>query len=334
MLAGLLPAWAAVSLVWAAPDSLYYEARPAMGTTVEVYLYAAGAGRAEALFEAAFDEVERIEAAFSTYRPTSELSRINTYADATPVTTDPEVFALIDHALAYSRSTDGAFDITVGRLMKAWGFFRGQGRYPSREELLEARKKTGWAYVTLDSTARTVRFGKMGLQLDVGAIGKGYAIDQVARLLRAQGVEAALIGTGQSSYYAVGAPPGEAGWPVRVPAPFDHAQTLSTVYLRDAALSTSGNYEKFFELEGKQYCHIMDPRTGRPVEGMVQVTVIAPNAADSDALATSVFVLGIDAGATLLDEQAGTAALLVTGPKAQARVVSLGWPEEIAEGIQ
>ena len=329
LLAGILPAGVSSSAAWAVSDSLYVETRQAMGTTIEVYLYAADAGRAAALFEAVFEEIERIEAALSTYRPSSELSRLNTYADAMTVTTDPEVFGLIGRALAYSRHTDGAFDITVGRLMKAWGFFRGRGRFPSRDELTEARKQTGWQYVTLDTTARAVRFGRMGLTLDLGAIGKGYAIDQVARLLRAQGVGAALIGTGQSSYYAVGAPPGEDGWPIKVPAPFDRAQTLSTVRLRDAALSTSGNYEKFFELDGQRYCHIMDPRTGRPVEGMVQVTVIAPNATDSDALATSVFVLGPDAGAALLDDHPGTAALLVTGTVEQAGVVSLGWPEAV-----
>lgn len=332
LLAGILPAGVWAASARAASDSLYYETRTAMGTTVEVYLYAADAGRAAALFEAVFEEIERVEAALSTYRSTSELSRINTYADAMPVTTDPEVFGLIGRALAFSRQTDGAFDITVGRLMKAWGFFRGQGRFPSTDELAEARKQTGWQYVTLDTTARAVRLGRMGLQLDMGAIGKGYAIDQVVRLLRAQGVSAVLIGTGQSSYYAVGAPPGEAGWPIKVPVPFDRAQTLSTVRLRDAALSTSGNYEKFFELEGRRYCHIMDPRTGRPVEGMVQVTVIAPSAADSDALATSVFVLGPDAGKTLLDDHPGTAALLVTGTIEQARVVSLGWPEAVEPG--
>jgi thiamine biosynthesis lipoprotein len=302
-----------------------------MGTTVEVYLYAADAGRAASLFEVVFQEVERVEAALSTYRPSSELSRINTYAVAMPVTTDPEVFGLVGRALAYSRETGGAFDITVGRLMKAWGFFRGQGRYPSEEALAEARRQTGWQYVALDTTARAVRFQRMGLELDMGAIGKGYAIDRAVRLLRAQGVAAALIGTGQSSYYAVGAPPGEDGWLIKVPAPFDRARTFSSVRLRDAALSTSGNYEKFFDLEGRRYCHIMDPRTGRPVEGMVQATVIAPGAAESDALATSVFVLGADAGAVLLDAHPGTAALLVTGTPPQTQVVPLGWPEDVAE---
>ena len=329
-MAGILHAGIGVSLAQAASDSLYYETRQAMGTSVEVYLYAADAGQAAALFEAVFEEIERVEAALSTYRPSSELSRINTYAEAMPVTTDPEVFNLIGRTLAFSRQTDGAFDITVGRLMKAWGFFRGQGRFPSTDELAQARKQTGWHYVTLDTTARAVRLGRMGLQLDMGAIGKGYAIDQVARLLRAHGVTAAFIGTGQSSYYAIGAPPGEDGWLINVPAPFDREQTLSAVRLRDAALSTSGNYEKFFELEGRRYCHIMDPRTGQPVEGMVQVTVIAPNAADSDALSTSVFVLGPDAGAALLDKHPGTAALLVTGTIEQAHVVSLGWPHEVA----
>ena len=143
-LAGILLAGAGASSTRAASDSLYYETRTAMGTSVEVYLYAADAGQAAALFETVYEEIERVEAALSTYRTTSEVSRINTYADAMPVTTDPEVFGLIGRALALSRQTDGAIDITVGRLMKAWGFFRGQGRFPSTDELAEARKQTGW----------------------------------------------------------------------------------------------------------------------------------------------------------------------------------------------
>lgn len=335
-LASILLAGVVASSVWAAPDasypdSLYYEQRPAMGTTVEAYLYAPDAKQAAALFDVVFQEIERIEAAFSTYRSSSELSRINAYAAVSPITTDPEVFGLIGQALDYSRRTGGAFDITVGRLMKAWGFFRGRGTYPSDAALAEARRQTGWQHVVLDSTARTVRFLRMGLELDVGAIGKGYALDRAAAMLRAHGVEAALLGTGQSTYYAIGAPPGKAGWSVHVPMPFDREHVLSTVQLHDEALSTSGNYEKFFELEGTRYCHIMDPRTGHPVEGMVQVTVITSAAAASDALATSVFVLGVEEGIPFLEQYPGTSALLVAGTEEAPRIVTVAWPEVVTD---
>jgi thiamine biosynthesis lipoprotein len=308
----------------AAPLELFRESRPAMGTSFEIHLYAASEAEAAAHFEAAFDEIERVEAALSNYRPTSELSRINASAASGPVVTDPEVFAFLRLALDVSRETDGAFDITVGRLIKAWGFFRGRGSYPSDDELARARAETGWRHVLLDPAARTVRF-TAPVELDPGAIGKGYAIDRVAALLERSGVRAALVGSGSSSIYALGAPPGMAGWTVRVPDPADRSHALATVVLRDRSISTSGNYEKFFRLGGRTYCHIVDPRTGRPVEGMLQTTVTAASAAESDALATALFVLGAEDGARVLEARPGAGALFVTDRPEPDRVVRLNW---------
>lgn len=309
-----------------AREALFSESRPAMGTTFEIHLYAADRDRARELFEAAFEEIERVEAALSNYRPSSELSRINAQAATAPVVTDPEVFALIERAFEYSRRSDGAFDITVGRLMKAWGFFRGSGRLPSEDELARVREQTGWRRVTLDPARRSVRFLAQGLELDPGGIGKGYALDRVASLLREDGVRAALLSSGSSSIYALGAPPGRAGWTVRVPDPLERARALSEVVLKDQSLSTSGNYEKFFRVGGRVYCHIMDPRTGRPVEGVLQTTVIAPAATDSDALSTAVFVLGPERGARLLAGVAGAAGLVVNDRGGAGRVVEIRWP--------
>jgi thiamine biosynthesis lipoprotein len=308
------------------PEVPFSESRPAMGTTFEIHLYAADRGRAGELFEAAFEEVERVEAALSNYRPASELSRINAQAAGGAVVTDPEVFALVARAFEYSRLSGGAFDITVGRLMKAWGFFRGAGRFPSDEELARARAQTGWRRVALDPERRSVRFLTPGLELDPGGIGKGYALDRVAALLRGEGVAAALLLSGSSSVYALGAPPGRAGWTVRVPDPLDRSRDLSAVVLKDQSLSTSGNYEKFFRLGGRTYCHIMDPRTGRPVEGVLQTTVIAPEATDSDALSTALFVLGPERGARLLEGMRGTAAFVVTDRSGAGRLVEIRWP--------
>lgn len=305
---------------------LFHEARPAMGTTFEIYLYADGDARATELFEAAFDEIERVEAALSNYRPSSELSRINASAATRDVVTDPEVFGLLKTSRDYSRTTDGAFDVTVGRLMKAWGFFRGRGHYPSGDELARAREETGWRRVTLDPATRTVRF-LSPVELDLGGIGKGYAVDRVASLLRENGVRAALVESGSSSIYALGAPPGKSGWEVHVPDPIARSRMLATVTLRDESISTSGNYEKFFRLDGRTYCHIMDPRTGSPVEGMLQTTVIAPSATDSDALSTALFVLGPERGGRVLDEHAGAAALFVTDKPEPARIVTVRWPD-------
>ncbi len=300
-----------------------------MGTTVEVYLYAPSSARAAELLEAAFEEIERVEAALSNYRPTSELSRINATAAVAPVTTDPEVFGLIERALDYSRRTNGAFDVTVGPLVKAWGFFDGTGRYPSNDELADARARSGWRNVVLDETTRSVRFLAPGLELDLGAIGKGWALDCAAETLRRHGVSSALLGAGQSTYYAIGAPPDAGGWPIQVTDPLDTARTLSTALLRDRALSTSGSREQSFELGGRRYSHIIDPRTGHPVAGMAQVTVTAPTATDSDALSTAVFVLGPKHGAQLLRGTPETAALLVIETATETALLVLGWPERV-----
>src|SRR5713226_508725 len=306
---------------------LFAQSRQAMGTAFTIYLYASDAGQAAAYFEAAFEESERLDEALSNYRASSELSRINGLAAREPVVTDPEVLQVLERALDYSRRSDGAFDITVGPLMRAWGFFRGQGRYPEADELARARASVGWRHVALDAKARTVRFLVPGVELDLGAIGKGYAVDCVVALLREMGVKSALVDAGSSTIYAIGAPPGKPGWNVRVPQPGNRLQAISAVQLRDASLSTSGNYEKYFRLDGRIYCHIMNPQTGEPVQGMLQTTVITPEATDSDALSTAVFVMGPSAGKRLLQSIAGASAFWVLGNPEARRTVAWRWPD-------
>ncbi len=310
----------------AASEQLFAQSRQAMGTTFTIYLYAADGEHASACFEAAFEEIERLEEALSNYRASSEVSRINQLAARASVTTDPEILQLLQRSLDYSRQSDGAFDITVGPLMRAWGFFRGQGRYPAANELARARANVGWQHVLLDAAARTVRFLVPGLELDLGAIGKGYAVDRVVALLRDAGVRSALVDAGSSTIYAIGAPPGKPGWNVRVPQPGEHSQAISAVVLRDTSLSTSGSYEKFFRLHGRFYCHIMDPRTGEPIQGVLQTTVIAPEATDSDALSTAMFVMGPEAGRQLLKSVPGASAFWVLGNSKAPRTATWHWP--------
>src|SRR5215471_10841057 len=158
----------------AGSEQLFVESRQAMGTTFTIYLYAADGERASQYFDAAFEEIERLDEALSNYRASSELSRINRLAGHEPVTTDPEVFQLLERSLDYGRRSGGAFDITVGPLMRAWGFFRGQGRYPAADDLSKARASVGWQHVVLDPATRTVRFLVPGLELDLDGIGKGH----------------------------------------------------------------------------------------------------------------------------------------------------------------
>jgi thiamine biosynthesis lipoprotein len=297
-----------------------------MGTVFTLYLYARDDLDAQTSFEVAFEEIERVEEALSNYRASSELSRINRLAAQQAVTTDPEVFDLLATALAYGHQSHGAFDITVGPLMRAWGFFRGEGRYPTKDELSRAREIVGQDKVQLDAATRTVRFACAGVELDLGAIGKGYAVDRVVQVLREAGVHAALVDAGSSTLYAMNAPPGKNGWTLRVPDPQDRSQTLSTVVLRDESLSTSGSYENFFQLDGRSYCHVMDPREGIPVQGVLQTTLIASDSTTTDALSNAMFVLGPEAGMKMLSTVPDARGLWVSGPGPQ-RLAKWRWQE-------
>ena len=304
---------------------LFVQSRNAMGTVFTIYLYVRSEPEAQALFESAFDEIERLDETLSNYRESSELSRINRLAAHQAVTTDPEVFSLLETAVDFSRRSDAAFDITVGPLMRAWGFFRGNGHRPSEDELRLARETVGFHNLLLHAPARTVRFAVPSLELDFGAIGKGYAVDCVAAVLVEAGVESGFIDAGSSTVYAMGAPPGKNGWKVRLPDPQARSQTLSSVTLRDQSLSTSGNYEQFFEIEGRRYCHIMDPRTATPVQGILQTTLIATDSTTTDALSNAMFVLGPEAGSKLLASVPDSRGLWILDAPEPQRVVRWQW---------
>ena len=310
-------------------EQLFTESHPAMGTTYMISLYATSPARAAVLFMAAFDEIDRVDDLLSNYKETSELSRISRLGYPGPVTTDPETFRFLEISFNYSRQSDGAFDITVGPLMRAWGFFRGTGHYPTREELAKALASTGWQHVHLDPTARTIRFDVPGMELDPGGIGKGYAVERVITLLRSLGVKTALVDAGSSTIYALGAPPGQDGWVVRIPVPGDRTKTISSVTLRDTSLSTSGDYEKFFQLDGKIYCHIMDPKTGEPIHGMLQTTVITPNPTDSDALSLVMFGMGPEGAEKMMEPIPATSGLWIMGTPDAMRVARWRWPADV-----
>ena len=268
------------------------ESRYSMGCVYSIVAY----GRDHALLRQslkdALDEVDRLDRLMSHYKPESELTRINRLAYPGPLKIDSELFDFLDESLRYSRQSGGAFDITVGPLMKAWGFFRGEGRMPTKAEIQAARNKIGYRHVRLDREAETISFDREGIELDLGGIAKGYAVDRAAAVLRKAGVKSALISAGGSTIYALGAPPGASAWPVRIQDPLDSTRTALTVRLKDRALSVSGSAEKYFELEGVRYSHIMDPRTGRPVQGVLSVAVIADSGMAGDALDNVLFVLG------------------------------------------
>lgn len=311
---------------------LYRTTHPAMGTEYSLYLFAGSREEAESIARPVFQEVDRVDGLLSNYQPGSELSRINREAFQHDVTTDPETFRFLETCLAWSERSRGAFDISVGKLMKVWKFFGASGALPAPEELAAARKDVGWEKIKLDRTARTVRFLAAGIELDPGGVGKGYAVDRAVRVLRAKQVATALLSAGSSTIYALGAPPEEPGWKVRVPSVREGQDTVSTVILRDTSLSTANLSEKNFVHEGHFYGAIMDPRTLRPVERMLQVTVISPSATDSDALSNALFVSGPEDRAALLEGRQQDCALVIKGEQFATEYEVIRWPAEIANG--
>ena len=265
----------------------------AMGATYSIALYGYDRVKMEAAADAAFDEVRRLDDLLSNYLPGSEWSEVNRNAAAKPVKVSPELFALLSACVEYSRESEGAFDITVGPLMKVWGFYKGSGHLPHKPEIVAALAKVGYRHILLDPAAGTVRFDRPGVELDPGGIGKGYAVDRMVEVLKRNGVRTALVAGSGSSIYGMGAPPDEPrGWPVKIKDPWDNRKTMAEVWLKDSSMSTSGSYEKFFRAEGKIYAHIMDPRTGYPAQGSVSVSVIAPRTLDSEVWAKPYFVNG------------------------------------------
>ena len=271
--------------------------------------YAADAEALPRVLSDAFDEVDRIDRLMSHYKAASELSRVNREAARHPVTVDPELFGLIAESMRYSRESDGAFDITVGPLMKAWGFFRGDGHIPADGELTAARRHVGASHVILDAASASIAFDEPGVELDMGGIAKGYAVDRVVRLLRERHVSAALISAGGSTVYGLGSPPGRDAWSIDIQDPIDSQKIALSVGLKDRALSVAGSSEKSFEADGVRYSHIMDPRTGRPVQGMLSVAVLAPTGTAGDALDDALFVLGVEAGRSYLRRLPGVEAM-------------------------
>jgi thiamine biosynthesis lipoprotein len=265
----------------------------AMGSTFGVVLYGEDRAHLDAAARAALDEAHRLDGLLSNYQADSEWSAVNRAAASRPVKVSEELFALLADCVRYSADSDGAFDITVGPLMRVWGFYRGEGALPKRGEVDGALRRVGYRHIVLDRTAKTVRFGVPGLELDPGGIGKGYAVDRMAEVLAARGVTAALISASGSSIYGRGAPPDEPrGWPVTIRSPKDGEAVAAEIFLKDMAVSTSGSYEKFFWADGRIYAHIIDPRTGYPARDVASVSVVAPRAIDTEAWTKPYFING------------------------------------------
>jgi FAD:protein FMN transferase len=300
----------AIALASCAPSSPSSKEGFALGTVCRVSVYGRDAPKA---VDAVFTRLAEIERRMSANLPASEVSLVSANAGKAPVAVSEDTYFVLGVALEYARLTEGAFDPTVGPLVKLWGIGTDDARVPSRAEIDAARALVDYRGVKTDDATRSVFLERAGMALDLGAIAKGYAADEAAAILRKGGVKRAIIDLG-GNIYVIGSK--AKGKPFRIgiqdPAQ-ERNRYIGILPAENLTLVTSGAYERFFTEGGKRYHHILDIATGYPAEsGLVSVTIIAPKSIRADALSTSVFILGRERGAALLAGQAGVSAILVS----------------------
>jgi FAD:protein FMN transferase len=280
-----------------------------MGTRVKIVFYAANEETAKIASKAAFARIAELDGIMSDYRPTSELMQLCAKAGGEPVRVSEDLFTVLEKSVAVSRNSDGAFDITVGPVVRLWRIARRTQQLPDKESLARALALVGYQNIKLDAKNRTVQLLKPGMQLDLGGIAKGFAADCALAVLKKHGIDRALVAAGGD--IAVGAPPPDAeGWKIGI-QPVEGGEPRRYLMLKDAAVSTSGDFEQYVFIDGKRYSHIVDPRTGLGLVGRMSVTVVARHGLTSDPTTKTVCVLGPERGLKLIDEQEGVAAMMV-----------------------
>jgi thiamine biosynthesis lipoprotein len=288
-----------------------------MACEFEVCLPAAIADDASGAAMEALDLVNRLEGELSYFREQSIVSEINRRASKEAVEVEPEMFSLLCLALEVSRDTLGAYDISASPLWEAWGFARREGAIPDEANMAAALARVGSQFIELDAARHTIRFLKPGMSINLGSIGKGYAVDRCGRHLLDAGVSHFLVHGGYSSVFAAGNRFGlsnpddsTSGWSVGLRHPLTNEEGFDEVVLHDRALGTTGSQFQSFRHLGHRYGHVIDPRTGWPAEGVLSATVLAPTAALADALSTAFFVLGPEAAEAYCSAHAGIAGIL------------------------
>jgi thiamine biosynthesis lipoprotein len=278
-----------------------------MGTSVSVELWLEDREIGERLVERVLDEYRRVDALMSTYRPDSEISRVNRQGDEERVKIGGELFDLIERSLVLSERSGGAFDISY----ESVGYFYDfrSRRHPTAAQIAAHLEAVDYRAIRLDAGEQTIRFERPGMRINLGGIAKGYAVERAAALLREKGVRHALLNAGGDTRVLgdrLGQP-----WIVGIRHPRAPDEIVTRLPIVDEAVSTSGDYERFFEEEGRRYHHIINPATGESTNEMLSVTVIGPDAVMTDGLSTTVFVLGVDSGLKLINDIEGYEAVLV-----------------------
>ena len=285
--------------------------------------------------EAAFAEIGRVESLLTVFRPDSEISRINRAPKPGQLTVDPEVCRVVGQALRYARLTEGAFDPTVGAIDRLWGFGPDGPRSvpPDPKEARAALQGVGYRHVHIEEGSSMLTFLEPGIELDLGGIGKGYAVDKAVESLTGHGIRQGWVSCG-STRYALGTPPDSEAWQIGIRHPLDPERIIQTIGIRDQAISTSGNYEQFFMFGGRRYGHIYDPRKGCPAAGPAGVSVISRTATEADVLSTAAFVLGDRAGLGFLEARKDVQGSFITECGGEIKIVGTnGWARSRWAGL-
>ena len=278
-----------------------------MATSVSVELWSDDRAAGEAAIAAVMADMQRIDWTMSPVKASSELSRINREAAAHPVALSNELYGLLERALHFSKLSDGAFDITFASAGQLYDY--REQRAPTEAELAAARAAIGWQQLLLDPQHKTVRFGHPGMRIDLGGFAKGHAVDRAAAILRGHGIHHAVVAAGGDSY-VLGDRRGRP-WNIAVRDPRRPGEVVAVLPLEDVAMSTSGDYERFFERDGERFHHVIDPKTGRSAHGVRSVTILAEDGVTSEGLSKSVFVKGLAEGMRLVESQEGVDAIVI-----------------------
>ena len=269
-----------------------------MGTLVKIKLYARDGGQATAAFRASFDRIARLDSTLSDYKADSELNLVCRSAVGRPVQVSRDLFRVLEAAGKLAERSDGAFDVTLGPVIRLWREARQRGRLPDSEALRRAAVRCGYSKLHLDAAGQTVMLDLDGMQLDLGGIAKGYAADAALDEIRRLGIRSALVAMSGDLAFS-DAPPGQRGWKIGA------GGINKVLVLRNCAVSTSGDAEQHLDIDGKRYSHIIDPRTNAGLTGGVVVTIVARRGMEADGLATAVSVLGRERGRKLLRKYPG-----------------------------
>lgn len=292
------------------PDRLIRTGRRAMACDFEILMPSAFRPLLMAAHEA-FDEIDRLESQMTVYRDSSEIARINRQAPTGKVSVEPGLFELLRRAVELSRLTGGAFDVTSGALSRCWGFLNRQGRLPEASEIEAALERVGSRHLHLDQDEFSIRFDRP-VEINLGAIGKGYALDRAGGTLRRRGVRDALLHAGFSSFLALGSAPFSQGWPVGLQDPARRDRDIAVLHLKDRALAYSGSGVQNFVSGNRRFGHVIDPRTGWPAERRSLAAAVADSAAEADALATAFYLMSPREVEDFCRNRPGVGALLVT----------------------